>query len=254
MAESNGGNNNINIMDYIELSTSESDDDVPLNVRIANRTGSSQPPAASQGEDPEWVRSFTPAKAESPKQEISDYSDEDFINLTSQAVSEPASQGASQEPARKKKGGNGSWRGATNSELTLVTAPRLDDGLALLQVEENELNLSGDVGAVGRVKIDGSEALLDIKGTLFRGLPYACNSACVMAVTADDEARISAVMNTAVLLKAERNVFAEEDGAVDGHTFNDGVDDGDGSETNGEVRTANGNGKRGGAKKKARGN
>lgn len=236
--------NNVNIMDYIELSSSESDDDVPLNVRIANRTGSTQAPAATEGEDPDWVRSFTPAKAESPKQEISDYSDEDFINLTSQPVSEPnfsqgASQDASQEPARKKKNGNGNSRGPTKSELTLVTAPRLDDGLALLQVEENELNLSGDVGAVGRVKIDGSMALLDIKGTLFRGLPYVCNSACVMAVTADDEARISAVMNTAVLLKAEKNVFAEGNGVVDGHTFEDGMNV-DSSEE------MEGNGKKGG--------
>lgn len=208
--------------DYVALPSDS--DDMPLNDFQYYRTPLSQQQQPSAlSEDPDWVRSFTPAS----KAPLKDSDSDSIINLlsdlddnpeTSQTPKEPKSENTKTTTAPKK---GRPVAGPSRKSLPLVAAARLDDGLTLLQEDSDLLDLSGDVGAVGRVKVDGDNVMMDIKGTLYSAVPYVCNSLCVVAV-GDEDAKISAVMNHTVILRAQKNVFAADyNGALDGHTFED---------------------------------
>ncbi len=178
----------------------------------------------SMDTDPDWVRSFTPAK---PSFNIDESDSDSFINLISDndgcaaAQETPAAApSSSTKPVKKKARGPPQ----PQNELPFVAAQRLDDSLTLLQAEGDKLDLSGDVGAVGRVKVEGEDVVLDIKGTLYRTTTYVTNSMCVVAV-GDDDAKVTALMNHAVVLRAEGNLFAADDGALDGHVYDDDADE-----------------------------
>ena len=218
---------------YIDLS--DDSDDIPLATRIAGRSNTTPRPAAAPLEDPDWVRSFTPAKAPSPKGSDSD----SLINLLSDDEPAATQEGGTQEVVATQDDGEKKVKRSTRftkkppkAELSLVTASKLQDGLALLQADGAELELSGDVGAVGRVKVDDGECMLDIKGTLYSALPYQCNTAAVVSVL-DDVARIDAVLSAAVVLNKCNNVFANDNGVLDGHTFEADIGD---EETNEELK------------------
>lgn len=93
--------------------------------------------------------------------------------------------------------------------MPLVVAPKLDDSLVLLQGSGEELDLSGDVGTVGRVKMTDGQLYIDLKGGVFKASTYATNCMAVMGIH-DDEARITSVLDEAVLLTCERNLFASD--------------------------------------------
>lgn len=104
------------------------------------------------------------------------------------------------------------------SSLPLVVAPKLADSLVLLQGNGDELDLSGDVGTVGRVKIADGTMYIDMKGGVFRAQAYACNTMGIVSL-ADDEARVTAVLDEAVTLHCERNLFSSDQlikGELDG--------------------------------------
>lgn len=124
--------------------------------------------------------------------------------------------------ARRTKGGK------PRNRLPLVVAPRLDESLVLLQCEGTELDLSGDVGAVGRVKVESGELYMDLKGVLYRGLVEECNSMCVVSV-GEDEARVTAVLDEVVTLRKERDLFASGEIVVSGE-LNEGDEDDEGEE------------------------
>lgn len=210
---------------YIDLT--DDSDEIPLRERIAARNNQTPKPAPAPLEDPDWVRSFTPIRAPSPKASDSD----SLINLLSDEDQLPTQEGGTQdilstqevlstqeEGEKKVQKRARSTKKPPKSELSLVAASKLDEGLALLQADGAELDLSGDVGAVGRVKVDDDECILDIKGTLYSALPYHCNTAAVVSIM-DDEARIGAVLNEAIVLNKCDNVFASDNGVLDGHTF-----------------------------------
>lgn len=89
--------------------------------------------------------------------------------------------------------------GKAKSTLPLLAAPKLDENLVLVQSQTEGFDLSGDVGAVGRIKIDDRGLQLDIKGLLYSCDVYDTNSICVVTL-GDDEARVSAVIDEAVTL------------------------------------------------------
>lgn len=269
---------------YHVLSSDSDDDDVPLNQTAAfqpqlrgRQSGSasvepdwvqertpekSEPETAHHGAttsngDPDWVRSFTPAKLELQTQE----SDSDsFINLISgdeMAATQDGASASGDVGAAAKKPVKKKARGVVRprNELPLVAAARMDESLSLLQAENDELDLSGDIGAVGRVKVQGEDLVLDIKGTLYRAIPYPTNSMCVVSV-GEDEAKITAVMNHAVMLQAERNLFAADEGVLDGHVFEDDLGDSiqidPEAEGRGPEKKKNGKDSKGGAGKKGK--
>jgi hypothetical protein len=101
---------------------------------------------------------------------------------------EIASSAAKMLPSAKSK-----------TSLPLVAAPRLDENIVLVQAQSAAFDLSGDVGAVGRVKVDESGLFLDIKGVLYSCGLHAINTVCVVTV-GDDEARITASLDEVVTL------------------------------------------------------
>lgn len=208
--------------DDVHIVLSSDSDDAPLSdTKFYQAPLSQQLEQSALSEDPDWVRSFAPATASTLKESDSDsivnlLSEPDDVGDTTQTQTEGETENA--DAPKPKKRGRPAARPARSS-LPLVAAARLNDGLTLLQEGSSSLDLSGDVGAVGRVKVDGDNVMMDIKGTLYSAIPYACNTLCVVTV-GDEDAKISAVMNHAVVLRAEKNVFAADyAGALDGHTY-----------------------------------
>lgn len=109
---------------------------------------------------------------------------------------------------------------APKSTLKLCVAPKLDESLVLLQSSDEALDLSGDMGAVGRVKIQDDALFLDIKGVVYRAKNQACNTVCVVHM-ADDEARVTSVLEEVLTLHAERNLFTSDEIVINGNLHED---------------------------------
>ena len=176
--------------------------------------------------DPDWDASFTPVGA---RRVFDDSDDDSFDSPTSVKVEPKERKRMKQEedaiqpkieitpvhedkvkdrtrneesiPKPKRK-----TKQLPKKELPLVVASRLDDNVTLLGAEGVDLDMSGDIGVVGRVKVDEEmdSLLFDLKGTVYSAHPYWCNSACVVNVSSD-RAQVKAVMNAAVLLRIDKS-------------------------------------------------
>lgn len=193
--------------------------------------------STSSQEDPAWVQSFErrPPHSEDDKETEEDapvsktanqhkkkkaHSDSsEWIPSDSeceeQYVVSDEIQAFLPKKTAKKSGPNAPRRKtkkAPRTALPLTAASSLDKEICLLQTSgESSLDFSGDVGVIGRVKVDVEEdeedntidesAFLDLKGILFDALPYVCNTACVVSMGAN-EAKITNVFNSVVHLIA----------------------------------------------------
>lgn len=226
--------------DEFKLSTpSDSSDDVGVLAQFAGQLRSRQTEprrecnavGAESASEPDWVRDFTPQKRNDADQKAAllaildeDSDDESIINLVSQErnVEEKLpkeTDQAAKEISDSQKTPTAAKRARAptkpKSNLPLVAAPKMDDSLVLLQSAEGDLDLSGDVGAVGRVKLQEGALFLDIKGVLYRTNITPCNTVCVVTV-GEDEARITSVLDEVVTLECERNLFACDETVVHG--------------------------------------
>ncbi|KAJ8902832.1 hypothetical protein NDN08_006152 [Rhodosorus marinus] len=86
-----------------------------------------------------------------------------------------------------------------SNTIPLICPPKLEENLVLAQSADVSFDLSGDVGAVGRVKIEEGKLSFDLKGTFYDAGRVACNSMLVVAV-GDTEARVSSVIDEYLLL------------------------------------------------------
>mmetsp|Transcript_9605 Transcript_9605/g.41371 ORF Transcript_9605/g.41371 Transcript_9605/m.41371 type:complete len:280 (-) Transcript_9605:664-1503(-) len=86
-----------------------------------------------------------------------------------------------------------------SNALPLICPAKLEENLVLAQSADVSFDLSGDVGAVGRVKIEEGKLSFDLKGTFYDAGRVACNSMVVVAV-GDTEARVSSVIDEYLLL------------------------------------------------------
>lgn len=219
----------------------------PINVAKLDDPSVSR---ESDGDDdePDWVRNFSPSqggdegrdrqlysafdddddsiidllndKDDKIKEDVSDDNkqsakdtDENELEDTKSNINVTKGKKPTKTPTSATKA-NISAPGMKNS-LPLVAASKLEDSLVLLQGVGEELDLSGDVGAVGRVKITNGALYVDMKGGVFRTHTYASNTIAVVSI-ADDEARITTVLEEAVTLQCERNLF-ESDQLIKGH-------------------------------------
>ncbi|KAL3524504.1 hypothetical protein ACH5RR_017338 [Cinchona calisaya] len=113
-----------------------------------------------------------------------------------------------------------------SSRLPLVLVDKVQRSKALVECEGDSIDLSGDVGAVGRVVIsdDSSgnhEMLLDLKGTIYRTSILPSRTFCVVSF-GQSEAKIEAIMNDFIQLKPQANVYEAEtmvEGTLDGFLF-----------------------------------
>ena len=107
----------------------------------------------------------------------------------------------------------------------------------LCQSSDTKLDLKGDVGAVGRIKVDkkADQVLqLDLNGVEYAGNLFGCHSLCVVSVgtktaedgTKVDNAKIETVLNEIVQLHRVGDVFSKET-TLGGSTAGYNIDDGD---------------------------
>lgn len=229
----------------------ESDDDDELNLLDFQKRLSPQNakpkelPSASRSQEkdedePDWVREFSqnlPSEKERRKALASHYDDDgdsildlvdDEPEVPVTQPSQPASAPDSAKVSDQKRPKKVRAPVILKSKMPLVTAPKLEDNLVLLQSADTALDLSGDIGAVGRVKMKNGSLFLDIKGVVYKGHTVPCNTACIVTI-GDEDARVSAVLDEAVTLTVERNLFASDEVIIRGQIEEDEDDDMDNS-------------------------
>ncbi|GAB2293904.1 hypothetical protein Dimus_028116 [Dionaea muscipula] len=113
-----------------------------------------------------------------------------------------------------------------STALPLVLPEKVNRSKALIECEGESIDLSGDMGVVGRVIISETpsrdcEMLLDLKGTIYKTTIVPSRTFCVVSV-GQSEAKIEAIMNDFIQLKPQSNVYDAEtmvEGTLDGFSF-----------------------------------
>ncbi|KAH9611317.1 hypothetical protein KSS87_023679, partial [Heliosperma pusillum] len=123
----------------------------------------------------------------------------------------------------------------SSTTLALHLPEKVSRSKVLVECEGESIDLSGDMGAVGRVIIPDTsfgepEMLLDLKGTIYRTAIVPSRTFCVVSI-GQSEAKficssvleqIEAIMNDFVQLKAQSNVYDAEtmvEGTLEGFSF-----------------------------------
>ncbi|PXF43547.1 DNA-binding protein BIN4 [Gracilariopsis chorda] len=207
-----------------------------LRSLTENGKASTQDPCVSQAtpsqpskkeKEPGWVLNQTqalPDDAEARRRAITSmFDDEDDDDSVIDLISQEPGNSLKPHLEENQKNEAGPTKAPRNhrhsqtpkSTLKLAVAPKLDESLVLLQSNDESLDLSGDLGAVGRAKIHDDDLFLDIKGVVYRAKNQACNTACVVHM-ADDEARVTSVLGEVLTLHAERNLFTSDEIVING--------------------------------------
>ncbi|XP_054788976.1 DNA-binding protein BIN4 [Prosopis cineraria] len=112
------------------------------------------------------------------------------------------------------------------SGLPLILSEKVHRTKALIECEGDSIDLSGDIGAVGRIMISDSpsgdqEMYFDLKGTIYKTAIIPSRTFCVVSF-GQSEAKIEAIMNDFIQLKPQSNVYEAEtmvEGTLDGFSF-----------------------------------
>lgn len=144
----------------------------------------------------------------------------------------------------------------SSSTLPLLLPDKIQRSKALVECEGESIDLSGDLGVVGRVVISDSpsgdqDMFLDLKGTIYKTTIIPSRTFCVVSF-GQSEAKIEAIMNDFIQLKPQSNVYEAEtmvEGTLEGFSF-DSEDEADkqtvpqADETEGAEPQTNGKGRR----------
>ncbi|KAK4792236.1 hypothetical protein SAY86_022671 [Trapa natans] len=108
---------------------------------------------------------------------------------------------------------------AASSRLPLVLSEKVHRTKALVECEGDSIDLSGDMGAVGRVLISdtpsgNNEIYLDLKGTIYKTTIIPCRTFCVVSF-GQSEAKIEAIMSDYMQLNPQSE-FNEAETVVEG--------------------------------------
>lgn len=99
------------------------------------------------------------------------------------------------------------------SERTIVfpeDTRKLKVAKALVQCNDPELDLSGEIGAIGRLRCNGQQDItLDLKGKIYTARILPSASFAVVSV-GDKEARVESIMNDFLELKEQGTLFNTE--------------------------------------------
>lgn len=114
----------------------------------------------------------------------------------------------------------------SSSRLPLVLADKVQRSKALVECEGESIDLSGDLGSVGRVVVSDSpsgnqDVLLDLKGTIYKMTILPSTTFCVVSF-GQSEAKIEAIMDDFIQLKPQSNVYEAEtmvEGTLEGFSF-----------------------------------
>ncbi|XP_024529102.1 DNA-binding protein BIN4-like isoform X1 [Selaginella moellendorffii] len=134
------------------------------------------------------------------------------------------------DDSHKPESSNKKTKPKMASSLPLVFPEKISRSKVLLECEGDDLDVSGDIGAVGRVSVcetDNSKVLLDLKGTIYRTNIVASNTFFLVNI-GPSEAKVEALMNDFVQLLPDagnKNVENMIEGTLEGITF-DSEDEG----------------------------
>ncbi|KAK1409082.1 hypothetical protein QVD17_35607 [Tagetes erecta] len=111
----------------------------------------------------------------------------------------------------------------SSSTLPLLLADKLQRSKVLVECEGESIDLSGDLGSVGRVVISDShqDMLFDLKGTIYKTTIMPSTTFCLVSF-GQSEAKIEAIMNDFVQLNPQSNVYEAEtmvEGTLEGFSF-----------------------------------
>ena len=254
-----------NVISISDRSDDDSDDDAPLDQVVAKNSAAA---AASDGDgdsgsEPDWVKTYKVKQVEARSGDESDsasisnsdagdiYSDDEdqpVLSFMKDADSESASASeATAEPKKKKT----KTKGVPNLvPLSLPPKGKIKTSNLLLQLEDEELDLSGDSGAVGRYNAEKSRVDLDLKGVTYSGKCLKSHTLCTVVVSGG-EATIQEVFGNFVHLRQTADVRDKEELSGDFDDFDDFDISGDESE--GEGKKGGKKGAKGKGKGKAKG-
>lgn len=148
-------------------------------------------------------------------------------SVKEEAADEQTEEHAEEDPIGKTAGP------PVSSRLPLLFPDKVQRLKALVECDGDSIDLSGDVGAVGRIVISKNavgkdQMLLDLKGTIYKTTIVPSRTFCIVSV-GQSEAKVEAIMNDFIQLEPQSNVFDAEtmiEGTLDGFTF-DSDDEGD---------------------------
>lgn len=114
----------------------------------------------------------------------------------------------------------------SSSRLPLVLSEKVSRTKALVECEGEAIDLSGDVGAVGRVVISDNpsgnhDMFFDLKGTIYKTTIVPSRTFCVVSF-GQSEAKVEAIMNDFIQLTPQSNVYEAEtmvEGTLEGYSF-----------------------------------
>ncbi|CAN1251279.1 DNA-binding protein BIN4, partial [Linum perenne] len=114
----------------------------------------------------------------------------------------------------------------STSSLSLVLAEKVQRSKALVECEGDSIDLSGDMGSVGRVIVQdnpagNSDVYFDLKGTIYKTSIVPSRTFCVVSF-GQSEGKIEAIMNDFIKLTPQSNVYEAEtmvEGTLDGFSF-----------------------------------
>ncbi|KAL5207764.1 hypothetical protein ABZP36_032199 [Zizania latifolia] len=141
---------------------------------------------------------------------------------------EQQEDGVAEEETQDKLAGQ-----SVSQRLPLIIPDKVQRSKALIECDGDSIDLSGDIGAVGRIVISNSptgnqDLLLDLKGTIYKSTIVPSRTFCVVSV-GQTEAKIESIMNDFIQLEPQSNLFEAEtmmEGTLDGFTF-DSDEEGD---------------------------
>uniref|UniRef100_A0A0D9VC71 DNA-binding protein BIN4 n=1 Tax=Leersia perrieri TaxID=77586 RepID=A0A0D9VC71_9ORYZ len=113
---------------------------------------------------------------------------------------------------------------SVSQRLPLIIPDKVQRSKALIECDGDSIDLSGDIGAVGRIVVSNNpngnqDLLLDLKGTIYKSTIVPSRTFCV----------IESIMNDFIQLEPQSNLFEAEtmmEGTLDGFTF-DSDEEGD---------------------------
>jgi len=137
-------------------------------------------------------------------------------------------EGVAEDEMQDKLTGN-----LVSQRLPLIFPDKVQRSKALIECDGDSIDLSGDIGAVGRIVVSNGptgsqDLLLDLKGMIYKTTIVPSRTFCVVSV-GQSEAKIEAIMNDFIQLEPQSNLFEAEtmmEGTLDGFTF-DSDDEGD---------------------------
>ncbi|XP_013610146.1 PREDICTED: DNA-binding protein BIN4-like [Brassica oleracea var. oleracea] len=111
----------------------------------------------------------------------------------------------------------------SSSKLPLVLSEKVNRTKVLVECEGDSIDLSGDMGAVGRVVVSDTtqDVFLDVSGTIYKSTIVPSRTFCVVNV-GQSEAKIEAIMNDFIQLTPVSNVYEAEtmvEGTLEGFLF-----------------------------------